>query len=80
MDAVQKVAGSYEIATHVAQLHLKRTKRAQKRFSTRLAKAYSDCTESLSSRADSVVTRLASCAVAALVDHVRREAAGKSIA
>src|SRR5512137_1738933 len=34
----------------------------------------------LTSRADSVMTRLASCAVAALVAHARREAGGRSIA
>jgi phosphate acetyltransferase len=34
----------------------------------------------LTSRADSVMTRLASCAVAALVASVRREAAGKAVA
>jgi phosphate acetyltransferase len=33
----------------------------------------------LTSRADSVMTRLASCAVAALVAHARREAAGKAV-
>ena len=34
----------------------------------------------LTSRADSVMTRLASCAVAALVADVRRASAGKSVA
>jgi len=34
----------------------------------------------LTSRADSVMTRLASCAVAALVASVRREKAGKAVA
>jgi phosphate acetyltransferase len=34
----------------------------------------------LTSRADSVMTRLASCGVAALVAHARKEAAGKAVA
>jgi len=34
----------------------------------------------LTSRADSVTTRLASCGIAALVAHARREAAGKAVA
>jgi phosphate acetyltransferase len=34
----------------------------------------------LTSRADSVMTRLASCAVAALVASTRRAAAGKAVA
>ena len=34
----------------------------------------------LTSRADSVMTRLASCAVAALVARARREASGKAVA
>jgi phosphate acetyltransferase len=34
----------------------------------------------LTSRADSVTTRLASCAVAALVARARREQAGKAVA
>jgi len=33
----------------------------------------------LTSRADSVTTRLASCGIAALVAHTRREAAGKAV-
>ena len=34
----------------------------------------------LTSRADSVMTRLASCGIAALVAHARREAASKAVA
>jgi phosphate acetyltransferase len=34
----------------------------------------------LTSRADSVTTRLASCGIAALVAHTRREAANKAVA
>jgi phosphate acetyltransferase len=33
----------------------------------------------LTSRADSVTTRLASCGIAALVAHTRREAAAKAV-